>query len=121
MPRSILRRINEVFISGCAAAIETSACVWSFTILPLIPLAWPAALLTVQFISSGLLQLVALPVLAVSGKRQADRLAKQAKEQHDAVMEILDDVRTMMDEIHQMHRELHLRVDDVLSIDEIPG
>lgn len=106
---NILRRLNWLFISGCAAAIETSACVWSFTLLPLIPLAWPSAMTAVQFVSSGLLQLVALPVLAVSSKIQSDRLSVQAKEQHDAVMEILSDVRTMMSEVHQIHQEFKER------------
>jgi hypothetical protein len=100
---NLLRRINRLFIGGCAAAIETSACVWSFTVLPLIPLVWPASLTAIQFISSGVLQLVALPVLAVSGKIQADRLAVQSREQHDATMEILADVRAMMAEVHQIH------------------
>jgi hypothetical protein len=104
---SILRRVNWLFISGCAAAIETSACVWSFTLLPLIPLVCPAAMVTVQFISSGLLQLVALPVLAVSGKIQADRLAVQSKEQHDATMVILEEVRRIGAETHAAAVEIH--------------
>lgn len=93
---------------------------WSFIALPMIPMIWPATLVIVQFTSSSFLQLVALPILGVSNRVQAEKLAKQMKEQHDAVMEMLDDVRdtmatatqtlgfvqTMTAEVHQMHAEM---------------
>lgn len=51
-----LRRWSDRAILGMAAAIETQACVWSFWVLPLIPVVWPASLNVVQFVSSGVLQ-----------------------------------------------------------------
>lgn len=83
-----------------AYALATSACVWAFLGLSLLPTVWTKTLAVVQFASSGVLQLVALPVLGVQNKIESANLAKQMQEQHDATIEILK-------EVHQMHKELH--------------
>jgi len=85
-------------VSATAAALATSACVWAFLALSLIPLVWVKVIAIIQFISSGVLQLVALPVLGVQNKMESTRLALQMQEQHDATMAILK-------ELHQMHIE----------------
>lgn len=90
-------------ISAQASLIEKPACVWTFWLIALVPLVWPQSLDVVQFISSGVLQLVALPVLAVAGATQAQRSRKQARADHEAMM-------TMMRELRQMHAELHAKL-----------
>ncbi len=99
-------RAERAAISAVARALATSACVWSFLALSLLPAFWIASLDVVQFISSGVLQLVALPVLAVAAKFDNRDLARQSAEQHDAVMEILADVRQAQAELHAMHGEM---------------
>lgn len=81
-------RINAWAIFALAAAIETSICVWTFLILPLIPLGYPKSMAVIQFISSGVLQLVALPILAVASKRSGQAIEALIHETHDAVMEM---------------------------------
>jgi hypothetical protein len=72
----------------------------------------------VQYASSGVLQLIALPLLGVGtvlAARASDRLAK---EQHDAVMETVTDLHALMAELHQMHTELICKVTEALSEDQ---
>jgi hypothetical protein len=74
----------------------------------------------VQYASSGVLQLIALPLLGVGtvlAARASDRLAK---EQHDAVMETVSDLHVLMAELHQMHQELSAKVTDALEDDGAP-
>lgn len=99
----MIRRINTAIITATAGALATSACVWAFLALSVLPAVWPASLDVVQFISSGVLQLVALPVLAVAANLDNRRLAKQAREQHAATMKLLA-------EVHALHRSLHARI-----------
>ena len=98
-----LRRTSDRLILWTAATLGSSACVYLFFLFPLIPLLWPATLDVVQFVSSGVLQLVALPVLAVAAGIEGMRTRAQAREQHDAMIE-------MMREIREMHAELHAKL-----------
>jgi hypothetical protein len=98
----IALRSNQIF--------ATMGFFWFCLVFSLIPLKWPAAMPFVQYASSGVLQLVALPLLGVGtilAARASDRLAK---EQHDAVMETVTDMHLLMSEIHQMHAELNARL-----------
>jgi hypothetical protein len=100
---SIALRSNQIF--------ATMGFFWFCLVFSLIPLKWPGTMPFVQYASSGVLQLVALPLLGVGtvlAARASDRLAK---EQHDAVMETVSDLHELMSEIHKMHVELAAKVD----------
>jgi hypothetical protein len=100
---SIALRSNQIF--------ATMGFFWFCLVFSLIPLKWPGTMPFVQYASSGVLQLVALPLLGVGtvlAARASDRLAK---EQHDAVMETVSDLHELMAEIHKMHVELTAKVD----------
>ena len=84
-----LRDLSDRLILGSAAALESAACVYAFFVIPLVPLLWPATLSVVQFVSSGVLQLVALPVLAVAGEMQGARTRREAEEQHAEMRDLL--------------------------------
>jgi hypothetical protein len=104
---SIAIRANQIF--------ATMGFFWFCLIFSLIPLRWPAAMPFVQYASSGVLQLVALPLLGV-GTLLAARASDQiGKEQHDAVMETVKNMQALMSELHEMHRELTERVGRVLE------
>jgi hypothetical protein len=101
------------------AVFATMGFFWFCLIFSLIPLKWPASLPFVQYASSGVLQLIALPLLGVGtvlAARSSDRLAK---EQHDAVMETVKNLHALMDELHQMHKELTEKVENVLDGDGV--
>jgi len=100
---SIALRSNQIF--------ATMGFFWFCLVFSLIPLKWPGTMPFVQYASSGVLQLVALPLLGVGtvlAARASDRLAK---EQHDAVMETVSDLHELMSELHKMHVELTAKVD----------
>jgi hypothetical protein len=73
------------------------ACFYAFTVLALLPLLWPQSMAVVQFISSGVLQLVALPLLAVAAKIITDQQA-----QHSADIAAL----------HEKHDRLHAKIEE---------
>ena len=84
--------INEWIAVRLAAAFSTMWCFWLFNALALLPLVWPASLDVVQFISSGWLQLISLPLLAVASA-VSHRRTHQKIERHHAV--IIDHIKTL--------------------------
>ncbi|MBB5372940.1 hypothetical protein [Acidocella aromatica] len=113
--RDKLSWLNDQIAIRANAIFATMGFFWFCLVLTLLPLKWPATMPFVQYASSGVLQLVALPLLGVGtilAARSSDQLAK---EQHDAVMETVNDVRQMLTELHQLHLELNIRVNEVLE------
>jgi hypothetical protein len=111
-------RLDDAIAIRANAIFASMGFFWFCLVLTLIPLEWPVAMPFVQYASSGVLQLIALPLIGVGtilAARGSDRLAK---EQHDAVMETVEDVREMLEEIRQMHRELNVRVSVALQTQE---
>ncbi|MDE2469391.1 MAG: hypothetical protein KGL35_11760, partial [Bradyrhizobium sp.] len=95
-------RLDDWLATKASALFSTMGCFWAFFILSLLPLVNASLMEPVQFISSGVLQLIALPLIAVAAKIEATRNASAAREQHDAVMETLADVRVMMADVHSL-------------------
>lgn len=106
---NIALRSNQIF--------ATMGFFWFCLVFSLIPLKWPGSLPFVQYASSGVLQLIALPLLGVGTVLAARASDSLAKEQHDAVMETVADLHALMAELHQMHTELTAKVNDALSPD----
>ena len=109
--------LNDQIAMRANAVFATMGFFWFCLIFSLLPLKWPAAMPFVQYASSGVLQLIALPLLGVGtilADRASDRLAK---EQHDAVMETVTNMHAMMTELHQLHLELTAKVETALSND----
>ena len=80
-----MRAFNEWLAVKMSDAFSTMACFWAFTALALLPFVWPRSMAVVQFISSGVLQLVALPLLAVAVRvinDKADRHTSQIADLH---------------------------------------
>jgi hypothetical protein len=117
LPLEKVAKINDGIALRSNAIFATMGFFWFCLLFSLIPLKWPATLPFVQYASSGVLQLIALPLLGVGtvlAARASDRLAK---EQHDAVMETVSDLHVLMAELHQMHQELSAKVTDALEED----
>jgi hypothetical protein len=108
---SIAIRSNQIF--------ATMGFFWFCLIFSLIPLKWPGSLPFVQYASSGVLQLIALPLLGVGTVLAARSSDQLAKEQHDAVIETVSNLRAMMTELHQMHAELASKVTQALQEEAI--
>lgn len=100
------RRTNDGIALRANAIFASMGFFWFCLILTLLPLKWPVTMPFVQYFSSGVLQLCALPLLGVGtllAARASDRLAK---EQHDAVMDTVKAMHELMREVHQMHKEM---------------
>jgi hypothetical protein len=109
-PLQKVSAINDSIAMRSNAIFASMGFFWVCLVFSLLPLKWPAVMPFVQYASSGVLQLIALPLIGVGtilAARASDRLAK---EQHDAVMETVTDMHELMTEIHQMHADLNAKL-----------
>jgi hypothetical protein len=115
LPLDKISKLNDQIAIRSNQIFATMGFFWFCLVFSLLPLKWPATMPFVQYASSGVLQLIALPLLGVGtllAARSSDRLAK---EQHDAVMETVTDMHILMTELHQLHVELTAKVTEVLD------
>jgi hypothetical protein len=119
LPLEKISKLNDGIALRSNAIFATMGFFWFCLIFSLIPLKWPASLPFVQYASSGVLQLIALPLLGVGTILAAKSSDQLAKEQHDAVLETVNNMHTLMQEIHQLHIELTAKVEKSLSADEV--
>jgi hypothetical protein len=117
LPLEKLAKVNDGIALRSNQIFATMGFFWFCLLFSLIPLKWPATLAFVQYASSGVLQLVALPLLGVGTVLAARSSDKLAKEQHDAVIETVNNLHSMMAELHQMHTELASKVTTALADD----
>lgn len=115
LPLDKISRLNDSIAIRSNQIFATMGFFWFCLVFSLLPLKWPAMMPFVQYASSGVLQLVALPLLGVGTILAARSSDKLAKEQHDAVMETVQDMQILMSELHQLHLELHAKVDEALA------
>ncbi len=115
LPLDRISRLNDQIAIRSNQIFATMGFFWFCLVFSLLPLKWPAIMPFVQYASSGVLQLVALPLLGVGTILAARSSDKLAKEQHDAVMETVQDMQILMAELHQLHLELHAKVDEALA------
>ena len=106
--------LNDQIAVHANAIFATMGFFWFCLIFSLLPLKWPASMPFVQYASSGVLQLIALPLIGVGTILAARSSDAQGKEQHDAVMETVESMRQLMGEIHQLHIDLHVKIGEVL-------
>lgn len=91
----MIKAFNQWLAIHLSQVFSTMACFYVFLLLALLPLVDPKTLPVVQFISSGVLQLVALPLLAVAAKIIQDQQAQHAAE---------------IASLHAKHDELHVKL-----------
>jgi len=119
LPLQKVSALNDAIALRSNAIFATMGFFWFCLIFSLIPLKWPGTMPFVQYASSGVLQLIALPLLGVGTILAARSSDKLAKEQHDAVLETVSNMHTLMQEIRQMHVELTAKVEKSLAADDV--
>ncbi len=117
LPLEKIAKVNDGIAIRSNQIFATMGFFWFCLFFSLIPLKWPSTIAFVQYASSGVLQLVALPLLGVGTVLAARSSDKLAKEQHDAVIETVADLHALMTELHQMHTELTTKVTTALADD----
>ena len=75
---------------------------WCFNLIALLPFVWPASLPIAQYISSGYLQLVALPLLAVVTILTGRAAETRAQADHLAIMGEVETLRIIQTEQHEL-------------------
>ena len=113
--RRYLSAFNDQLAIRSNQVFATMGFFWACLIFTLIPLRWPATMPFVQYASSGVLQLVALPLIGVGTILAARSTDEQARNQHEAVMQTMASIQIMMTELHQMHGELSARLTQALE------
>jgi hypothetical protein len=106
-----------------AAAFSSMEAFFAFTVLVMIPFIWPKTLLTVTFISSGLLQLIALPLIGVSGVIVGRAQDLRAAKDHKALMYEVRTMRGLFARQEQLIKALHekLEIDIEIDVEPEPG
>lgn len=107
----MLKRINELnqlLAEHIVGIVSTMWCTYAFSILVILPFFNDKLTTIVMFISSSLLQLVLLPIIMVGQKRQGDIAEARSIEDHNAIIE-------MHDEMKEIVSELHKKVDTILN------
>ena len=116
--RRFLSAFNDQLAIRSNQVFATMGFFWACLIFTLIPLRWPATMPFVQYASSGVLQLVALPLIGVGTILAARSSDQQARSQHEAVMQTMANIQAMTAELHQMHQELSARMTHALEAQE---
>ncbi|HTJ89996.1 MAG TPA: hypothetical protein VL356_07450 [Acidocella sp.] len=104
--RRHLAAFNNQLAIRSTRVFATMGFFWACLIFTLIPVCWPATMPFVQYASSGVLQLVALPLIGVGTILSARSTDTQVRDQYEAVMQTMANIQAMVTELHQMHQEL---------------
>lgn len=119
--KSFLHRINEWIAQRSNQIFASMGFFWFCLVFSLLPLKWPSTMAFVQYASSGVLQLVALPLIGVGTVLAARSSDALAKEQHQAAMDSVENLRQIAAEIHEMHQEIHAKVGGIVPAAETEG
>ena len=118
--RRYLSAFNDQLAIRSNQVFATMGFFWFCLVFTLIPLRWPAAMPFVQYASSGVLQLVAMPLIGVGTILAARSTDQQVRNQHEAMMQTVENIQAMMIEMRQMHEELGTRLARALETEHDP-
>lgn len=90
--------LNDALAERATLTMGTMWCVYVFTCMSVMPLLWPASANAVQYLSSAVIQLIALPLILVGQSVLSRSAEERAKADHEALMQLVS-------EIHALHME----------------
>lgn len=98
---STLEKSNDAIATRMTIAFGSIWCVYAFTVFSLVPLLAPNVENTLLYVSNCI-QLIALPALMVGSAILARGAEERARNDHDALTEILNEVRQELAILKQM-------------------
>ncbi len=104
--------VSDRIALGIARSAGTMAFFWLCCILALLPLVYPASMAVVQFVSSGFLQLVLLPVIMVAQSLSS----RHAEHRAEALYRFSGETRLRLDALAANQRRIML----ALNLPETP-
>ena len=106
---SKLDQFNQLVANYIVEIVSTMWCAYAFILLVILPFFNGNWTTIVMFISSSLLQLVLLPIIMVGQKRQGAMSELRAQQDHEAIIEmheelkeLLAEERTILDELKEL-------------------
>jgi hypothetical protein len=90
-----IKRINDTMAANVTLAMGTMWCVYLFLVWSLLPLIVTGSQQIVFYVSSGVLQLVCLPLIIVSQHVLNRARTMRAAQDHAAVMQVLADIKAV--------------------------
>lgn len=100
-----IRKANNAIALKVTNVMATMACVYAFTIWALLPLAIPKLQPLVFYVSGGIIQLVALPMIMVGQSVMGKRAERRAQNDHDMLIEQLRKIREMAEDMRSLLRQ----------------
>ena len=88
-----LSKINDTIALKTVAVMSSIWCVYAFLIWSMVPTIVPALQDLVFYVSGGIIQLVALPLIMVGQNLTGQAAEQRAQEDHDHLVEILADIK----------------------------
>ena len=96
---------NRAIAVYLTRAVGTMWCVYAFTILSLFPLIVPSTTNVVQYISSGVLQLVLLPAIMVGSAILNESAERRAQQDHEILLQELQILRQILTALNDQKEE----------------
>lgn len=119
--KKVYNKINDYIGGKLSFALSTMEMFWLVLIIVLLPLLWQrpdSSIAWVQYISTAILQAVALPLLGYTTKKSGESQEKVIKDTHDILMKELSETKHMHKEqmcIIKEIKEIHKHLDEKLS------
>jgi len=107
-----IKKLNDAIAIRATLAMSTMWCVYAFFLLSLLPLISKDLETVVIYISSAIIQLVALPLIMVGQQKLSEAGEKRAADDHNTLIEELADVRLLLDE----HKEELAKLDEIIVL-----
>ena len=95
------KNLNDLIAKNVTIAFGSMYCAYAFLVLALIPVFEPSMMQAIAFVSSSVIQLVALPIILVGSRVLSDTSEKRAKADHAMLIAELAEIRAMHDDLHR--------------------
>lgn len=105
--KDIVSNLNNGIAVKTTVAMSTMWCVYVFTIWSLLPVAFHDLTNFCFYVSGGIIQLVALPLIMVGQKVMGAKAEDRAERDHNALMEEIDLLKQVLCDNHEMLALLH--------------
>jgi hypothetical protein len=109
-----VNKFNETFGVKATLALGTIWCAYAFLLFSLLPLMWADTAAFVNYVSTNVIQLVALAMIPYGTNILGKAMEKRAKEDHLMIKRMFDDAKLereenkkILQEIKDLHEDLH--------------
>ena len=104
-----ITKTNLRIAVAATIGMSTMTCVYMFLALSLLPLAFPSLTTFCMYISSTIIQLIALPLIMVGQNLMGREQERRSTEDHLALIEMLSEMRTLL-------KDADIEVDELAQV-----